>query len=286
MGSTPAPLPTSDRGRDTDPARRPVEPTDGPAGTVAPPPDPVRGRSLVRFWPGIGPAALAVLLATRTVLAPGLDLAIGLSVAAIFAGVAVAGARRRAWAVPLLVLAPIVFLVTPARTELAFDIARPGDTVWFAFAAAIALASGCCLAGAVAVATHQPAARWAVMPVGVLGAVGFVAVLGLVDPNPDLGRGLDTATRDSLAQIDLIDFGYRPPAGSIVNDGRLQVRLVNDTGLPHTFSVDALDLSVYVPAGRTAFVDVAIPERTTDLAIYCAVGEHRQLGMELLFEAA
>lgn len=235
-------------------------------------------RAALRMWPGAGPAILAVLLVARAVVADGLELSIALGIAAVFAGVAVVAARRMRMASVALLIPPIAFVASPARTELSFNLARPDDTGWYVFTLAVAVGVGLCLAGIVALLVDRPAGRWAVVPATLVGAVAFAGLIGLVDPQPDLGSGLDAATRDALPTVVMVNYAYGVEPVTVDGD-RLRVRLENDSDLPHTFSVDALDLDVFVPAGRDAYVDVVIPPSVGGLDVYCAVGDHEALGM-------
>ena len=54
---------------------------------------------------------------------------------------------------------------------------------------------------------------------------------------------------------------------------------------PHTFTIDALDLGVYVPAGRWSVIEID----GTDLAagqleLFCSIGDHQANGMQGVLE--
>lgn len=242
-------------------------------------PDRGRWRSVV-MW-ALGPALLGVLLAGRTLLAPGLEPAIGLPIAATLLAIAVVAARGSSAAPWLLLVGPIALVTSPARTELAFNLARPREEVWFAFTVVLALGAGLSIAAAAARWRHQSQLRLSVLSLAVVAAAGFAALIVAVDPQPDQGRDLAAPVRDALPEVTLLTYGYsvgEVEAGT-VEQGRLQVMLVNDSELPHTLTVDELDVSVYVPAGRQAVLDVEVPADAGTLPAYCAVGDHREQGM-------
>jgi hypothetical protein len=238
----------------------------------------------LHWWPALGPALLGALLAVRTLVGAGLAPAIGLSIAAMLGGVAYLAPRRERWTAPLLLLGPIALVATPAGTELSFNLSHAGDRFWFVLTIAIAVSVGLCVAAAVCAVLDHHAVRRSAGPIAILAAVGFVVGLMTLDPQPDLGRGLDAATRATLPEVTLVNFAYGLPADDLIVDvdgrERLRALLDNPSDLPHTFTIDAVGVDVYVPAGRRTFVDIAI-ERTAaqPLSIHCAIGDHRDLGM-------
>ncbi len=237
---------------------------------------------MLRWWPAVGPALLAALLSARTLLGEGLAPAIGLSVAGVLVGVAIVAPRREWWTAPLLLIGPISLIASPAGTELSFNLSRPGDAGWFWLTVAIAASVGLCLAAALAVVVDHPAARRGASVVALVGAVGFALALTAVDPQPDLGRDLTSAERAAAPTVQLVNFAYGLPESALVVDvdgtARLTAHMVNDSDLPHTFTIDELGLDVYVPAGRATYVDVAV-ERSGPFEVLCTIGDHRSLGM-------
>jgi hypothetical protein len=244
-------------------------------------------RRWTNWWPAIGPAVLAALLAGRTLLGDGLAPAIGLSVSAVLLGAAAISPRRDAWTVPGLLLGPIALLTTPAATELSFNLSRPDDRGWFALTIGLAIASGLCIAAAVTALTDRRMVHLAAPVIAGLGAIGFAGLLVTLDPQPDLGRDLDATTRANLPEVQLLNFAYGLPSEALVveSDGtmRLRARFSNPSDLPHTFTIDDLDVDVYVPAGRSADVDVEIDPFDEPLRIHCTIGDHTELGMVARF---
>jgi hypothetical protein len=238
----------------------------------------------LHWWPALGPALLGALLAVRTLAGAGLAPAIGLSIAVMLGGVAYVAPRREWWTAPLLLVGPIALVASPAGTELSFNLSHAGDRFWFVITLAIAVSVGLCVAAAVCAVVDHHAVRRSAGPMAILAAVAFTVGLMALDPQPDLGRGLDAATRASLPEVTLVNFAYGLPADDLIVDvdgsERLRALFDNPSDLPHTFTIDALDVDVYVPAGRRTYVDIAI-ERTAaqPLSIHCAIGDHRDLGM-------
>jgi hypothetical protein len=236
------------------------------------------------WWPALGPALLGALLAIRTLVGAGLAPAIGLSIAAMLGGVAYLAPRRDWWTAPLLLLGPIALVASPAGTELSFNLSHSSDRFWFVLTLAITVSVGLCVAAAVcAVLDHRVVRRSAGL-IAVLAAVGFAVGLVTLDPQPDLGRGLDAASRATLPEVALVNFAYGLPADDLIVDvdgrERLRVLLDNPSDLPHTFTIEAVGVDVYVPAGRSAFVDVPFERAVAEPpSIHCAIGDHRQLGM-------
>jgi hypothetical protein len=56
------------------------------------------------------------------------------------------------------------------------------------------------------------------------------------------------------------------------------VRFTNDGARPHSFAVEALDVDVEVPSGRTRTVVLRLPPGTYDYV--CSVGDHELEGMK------
>lgn len=241
------------------------------------------------WWPAVGPAAIGVLLLVRASVADGLDLAVAAPVAATMAAIAwLAATRTDTWIAALLLVGPVALVATPARTEFSFNLARPDDTGWFVFTLAVAVAVGLSVAGSVAVlAGSRPRLRHVgvLVACAVLGSTAFAAGVRAIDPQPDLGAGLGDAERRALPDVALVNHGYGIDADAVRtvdDDGtpRLRARLVNDSDLPHSFTVDGV-VDVYVPAGRDAVLDVVLDAELAGgvVRVYCAVGDHEDLGM-------
>jgi hypothetical protein len=234
-------------------------------------------------WRALGPVALGLLLAGRTLAADGLEPAIGLSIALVLVTIGIAAGRGNRWAGGLALIGPVALLTTPAVSELAFSLVRPGDRAWFAFAVATAAAAGASIATATSALVAHPATHRGAPVVTLVGAALFAVALGVIDPQPDTGRGLDATRASALPTVDMVNYAYAGELGRVIVDvdgqRRLQMRLTNPSDLPHTFTVDELGLEVYVPAGRETVVDVAVPARRGTFTVHCAIGDHLAQGM-------
>ncbi|MGB7877532.1 MAG: hypothetical protein WBL31_02135, partial [Ilumatobacteraceae bacterium] len=64
-----------------------------------------------------------------------------------------------------------------------------------------------------------------------------------------------------------------------------RARLDNASDLPHTFTIEALDIEVFVPAGRWAIIELD-PDALADapLAVICTIGDHLAQGMASVIE--
>jgi hypothetical protein len=83
----------------------------------------------------------------------------------------------------------------------------------------------------------------------------------------------------------MLNYAYDPVVVEAGEDGTYRARLVNDSDAPHTFTIESIDLEVYVPAGRWAVVELA-PEDLAGapLAVICTIGDHLALGMAAVVE--
>ncbi|HSL56204.1 MAG TPA: hypothetical protein VK866_00010 [Acidimicrobiales bacterium] len=229
----------------------------------------------------MGAGLLAVLLVGRGLTAAGGVDPIITVVGVIAAAAAVAAARGIRPVGWVLVGLTVALVVSPSGTELSFDLARPDERGWFAFAAAAMLAAGLGLVGGVALLVPRRLPGVAVALSAVVAPMAVAAVLVTIDPQPDLGAGLSPEERAALPVIDLVNYGYDQRDLPSDATGVQQLLLRNDSDLPHTFTVDATpdggpEIDVYVPAGRDAVVEVDL---TRPVDVYCAIGDHTPLGM-------
>lgn len=135
-----------------------------------------------------------------------------------------------------------------------------------------------CVAGMVSVLRGSGMRRIGVALTAVVTTALLAVAVLAVDPQPNLGSGLTADVTEDLPLVVLANYGFGIRESDISGD-RLQARLGNETGLPHTFAIDALDLDVYVPAGRQAIVDVPLPNTNEPLSLHCAIGDHAERGM-------
>ena len=247
-------------------------------------PTPPRLRQLledpVRIVAFAGAAVTAVALLWRSLFAVGEIDATLLGPAATAVAIAVFVAIGPRWTV----LAGIPFaaaaLLTAGRSELSFNLERPEETGWFVYAIVV-LFSVATLAGAALGLVQPGPKRRPQLLVALLGAaVTSAAVFAFVlsfEPQENLRGDLTDAEVASLPVIDMLNFAYTPARFDIV-DGEYLALLVNDTPDPHTFTIDEDGVDLYVPAGRETVLRYT-PDGTGQRTFYCAVGDHRALGM-------
>lgn len=169
----------------------------------------------------------------------------------------------------------VALVVSPAASELAFNLARPEESGWFVWSVALLASVG--LVAAAIVLGHAPtgfrgAAAAAGVAMGVV-AVSTVAVIvvggaGAAERAPD---------RLALPEIQLFDAAFGELRFAQDADGDRWALLVNDSALPHTFTVAENGVDVYVPAGRDAVV--RLPASDTPLPVICTIGDHADEGM-------
>jgi hypothetical protein len=203
------------------------------------------------------------------------EIVIGGAFAVVGAGMIVGSLLRRPLiSVALGAFVSVALVASPAVGELAFDLARWDQPAWFVWALALTSVAGCT---AVQLLWSRRAAG--VHPVRRSVAVGALAV-GLVVGGVMLVGGRSTYRAPdglSLPRIELTDFAFGATKFATASDGTRWATLVNDTDLPHTFTVPAVDVDVYVPAGRTA--TVRLPAADGRLEAHCSIGDHEALGM-------
>lgn len=240
--------------------------------------------SLWRAALAVGPIVFLGLLVVRAVT-PVVDptlLSISLVIAIATAGT-VAGWR---WAALAYLLVPVALLTSPAGRELSFDLSAVDSSGWRWFAVGSLLSVGVATAVAILVLVgRQPSpSTGAATIVGGL-ALGAVMIVGIqaLEPHPAFGDDLGDEEVAALPVIELVNYGYLADGPiTVPSDATFRARLDNPSDLPHTFTVEELDVEVYVPAGRWAIVEL---DGTLlvgdDVEIICTVGDHLEQGMQI-----
>lgn len=102
---------------------------------------------------------------------------------------------------------------------------------------------------------------------------------------PAFGQDLDDDEITRLPVIQLLNFGYDPVVVEAPAGEPYRARLDNASDLPHTFTIEALDIEVFVPAGRWAIIELD-PDALADapLAVICTIGDHLAQGMASVIE--
>jgi hypothetical protein len=243
-----------------------------------------------RWVLGTGPILLSGLFVVRAVL-PVPDpilLSIFVVLAAATAAL-IAGSRIGAGVVLLLAVA----LMQPMTArEFAFSLTAIDSDAWFVWAVAATISIGWSIVAAIVVlALGHRSDSAAALPVGaaVAGGVGvgvaLIAVFPILAPQPAFGAGLDSGTLDALPVIEMRDFGYDPVIAQATAGERYLARVTNPTALPHTLTIESLDVEVFVPAGRWAVLEIDADDLAdAPLAVICTIGDHLVLGMAGVIE--
>ena len=233
----------------------------------------------------VGPVVFLGLLVLRAVT-PVVDttlLSISLVIGIVTSGT-VAGRR---WAALAYLVVPVALLTSPAGRELSFDLSAIDSTGWRWFAVGSLLSAGVATAAAILVLLgRQPSpSNGAAAVVGglALGGLMIVAVQG-ISSHPGFGSDLSDEEIAALPVVELVNYGYLSDGPiTLPADGTFRARLENPSDLPHTFTVEEVDVEVYVPARRWAIVELDGASLGADeVAIICTVGDHLDRGMQIL----
>lgn len=184
--------------------------------------------------------------------------------------------RERRWA-PVAAVLGATAVVALRTTTLSFDLVRPGDVAPFGLAVATLVTIGIGLAATV-VTGREARRSWLAVPGGL--AAGAVLGLGLVLglPQSDDTGGLSDEELTALPTIDMVNFKFEPGQLRVAEGQPVAFRFTNDTDDTHSFAIDAFDLDVQVPSGRTRVVVVDAGPGT--YPFHCSVGSHADDGMK------
>ena len=117
--------------------------------------------------------------------------------------------------------------------------------------------------------------------------IALVAMFPALSPQPAFGQGLDDESVAALPVIEMVNFAYDPVVVEAGTDAMYRARLVNPSDAPHTFTIEAIGLEVYVPTGRWAVLELAEDDLAgAPLAVICTIGDHLALGMAGVVEVA
>jgi plastocyanin len=199
---------------------------------------------------------------------------ITLALAGIVSGLIATGWR---WA-PLLGVALYVFLLLTSVPVLLSALSHPSDTYLFAFnVIALALATVGITAGIGATiqnyrrsAVNRPAPRW--LAAGLTGLTGVVlgAILAaaLVGASADTGAGVSSQTLEALPSFTTQRSEFAPAALNARIGQPVALRLDNRDNTPHTFTIQELNIDIYMPAGKSA-LGLFTPTKAGTFAITC-----------------
>ena len=245
-----------------------------------------------RWMLGLGPVGLASLFLVRATV-PAVDTLL-LSIFVILAAgtVALIGGSRVGAAV-VLALGVALFQPITAR-EFSFSLNATDSDAWRVWAVASLVSLGWTIVAAIVVLAlgerTDAAPPWRVGSLvggGLALGVAFVATFPALSPQPAFGKGLDDDSVAALPVIEMVNFAYDPVVVEAGTDAPFRARVVNPSDAPHTFTIEAIDLEVYVPAGRWAVLELTQGDLAgAPLTVICTIGDHLTLGMAGVVEVA
>ncbi len=245
-----------------------------------------------------GAVAFAALFAFRAV-SPVDAILLPIAIALVAAtGAVVVGYRLAGW---FYLVFPIALFASPASRELAFNLSAVDSVAWRWYGVVSLVTLGLGTAAAMTVGLRgrpsapstdeprteppDPTPPWSVAAVGGLAlGLAFLVLAPAVADHPGFGRDLSHAELAALPTIDLLNDRYDPGVVTIDRSGTHRFRLDNPTDVPHTVTIDAIDLEVWVPARRWSVIEFDAGELPETVAFHCSVGEHRQRGMSGVLE--
>lgn len=225
-------------------------------------------------------AAALVALAAETVLGftvlqgdpnPGMAIA---AVLPLLAAWATWNARR--WA-PVVTALSLVTVVGLRMTTSSFDLVRPGDAAPFALAVATVLTVGfSVVASALALLDQDRPVAGLVAGLATSGLLAAGLLVGL--PQQEDTSGLSDEQIAALPSIEMVNFTFEPGQLRVAEGQPVAFRFTNDTDDSHSFAIEALDIDVQVPSGRSRVV--VVKAEPGSYAFHCSVGGHAEDGMK------
>lgn len=194
------------------------------------------------------------------------------------------GATRRGWVWLVGVVPPILFLLMNAPF-VPFALTHPTDVPGFTAllplvvgTIVLAIAGWRAFRDVRAVAPAAPPARRTMLAVTatVAAVVGALATSFLTGIGGSIGGSVAEATTTTTVEARDTKFGTTALAAT--TGETLGIVLINRDSIPHSFDVDALNVSVQMPANSTTVAAIA-PTAAGTLEFYCAVPGHKEAGM-------
>lgn len=196
--------------------------------------------------------------------------------------------RARLWVVAAIPAALFMMLNLP---YLPYSLSHPTDTVGFAAALPLVVATLGLIAAGVVVWREVRAARTEGRPISAAAAgraplvvgsvVGFVIgalVTAQVAAAPGSGGGAVALAPTRTAILIARESAFGPIATDASASDVLGIFVVNEDTFAHSFDVDALGIHVALPPKSTTAVSLK-PLAAGPLAFYCGVPGHREAGM-------
>lgn len=229
----------------------------------------------------VGPGLLVAMFAIRSVRPVVDPTLVSIWVVLLAATVGTILANRIA-AGALALLAVAMFQPMVAR-DLSFSLSGIDSGLWTTWAVVTIIATGWTLVTALVVLAGRPVTMKAGTVAAVVGVSIGVMLLGVfpvLSPQPAYGSDLSADQISELPVIAMVNYAYGLPSTDIASMEPYLAKLVNPSDLPHTFTIESLDLEVYVPAERWAVVEIDPAQLANDtLTIICTIGDHLDQGM-------
>ncbi len=210
------------------------------------------------------------------------DLVTFLLITLLVAGVAATGWP---WA-PLLGALWSGLIIAGNREAVIYDLTHPLEASAhnFAFMAiSVAIAVVGIASGIGATAQNYRGAgralpRWYPGALASLAALCLGAILVALTVQANTGAGVSPAGLRQLPAITMRGMSFDQQQISARVGETVALRIENDTGAPHSFDVDELDVHVAAPTGKSNLI-LFRPARAGTYMFYCGVPGHRAAGM-------
>ena len=234
----------------------------------------------------VGPIVLSALFLARAVT-PVVSVMLLSVFALLFVSTVAVVLGSRIGAAGLLLLGLALFRPVMAR-ELAFDLSSVDSTAWRWWAVGSLLALGWSLVASavVLIGSSDRAPAPAVALAGLALGAGLLPIFAAIAPQPGFGSDLSEDEMAALPVIEMLNYRFEPPIVSLDAEGVYRAKVENSSDLPHTITIEAIDLEVLVPAGRWAILEIDGAElaASESLELICTVADHRDRGMRAVLE--
>jgi hypothetical protein len=232
----------------------------------------------------LGPILVLAIFVFRS-LTPMFDSIIAAISVALVIVIAFMLAGHR-WAGLAFLILPVALFASPAGREFSFNLSAVDNTIWrwHSVVGLLAVGVGSVAAVFVAMGRRPSGARLLVTMAGGLGfGAVMIAAMAALFPHPGSGQSLAKSEIAALPVIDMLNYAYDVPELEANAGTPFKAVVKNVTNLPHTSTIESLDIDLYVPAGRYSIIEIRpdqVSPRGSKIAMYCTVGEHRALGMQ------
>jgi hypothetical protein len=242
----------------------------------------------------VGPILVLVVFVFRS-LTPMFDATVASisGVLAVVVGFMLAGQR---WACMAFLMLPIALFTSPAGREFSFNLSAVDDPIWrwHSIVGLLSVGVGCVAAVFVALGKAPPVGnRRAPLVASMAGGLGIgalmIVAMSALFPHPGFGQSLSNEKIVSLPEIEMLNYAYDFRELQATAGKTFTAVVKNSTNLPHTITIESLDIDLYVPAGRFSVIEIGpddVGPSGSRIPMYCTVGDHRALGMERALDIA